>query len=131
MEGNSSTDLGTSIMNVAQTIIKMISDLAALAGTEALLAGKSIITILQLVVVIKVLSIITWLALCSAAISELIYLGYTWAFSFLMLALLNFSLLLLVFIMQIRLKRNLTFPATRRQLRQSFTRDIGDEQIKT
>ncbi len=123
--------LNTTIKNIAQTFFKTLADIANLASAEAILAGKSLITIIQLTVIIKLLAIITWLSICGALAFYLASLQLSWAVVFLAIAALNFIALLCSYLMQLKLRKNLYFPATRRQLRRSVGKDVSNEQSST
>lgn len=120
--------LSANIKNIAQTFLKTITDLALLASTEARLAGESIIKIIQLIVIIKILAIITWLSLCGAVAFYVVSLNFSWIVAFLAVAGLNLIALVLAYLMQLKLKKNLYFPATRRQLRSSVGKDTSHAQ---
>lgn len=118
------------VKNIAQTFLLTITDLANLAGNEALLAGKSFFKIIQLTAVIKILSIITWLNICGAIAFYVVSIGLSWALALLIIAAINFIALLCASLMALKAKKNLTFPATRRQLRFHTDKDISHGQFK-
>lgn len=104
--------------SLTHTFFKTIKDLGCLARAEARLAGKSLIHILLLTIVIRILAIITWISLCGALGFYLFYLLNNWALSFLIIAIVNGVLLGLTAWTILQKKKNLLFSATRRQLQQ-------------
>lgn len=119
MEDENNYSLIDTLKKFAQTFFTTIADVASLAGTEALLAGKSLINIFQLIVIMKILAIITWGCLCGALAIYIAALVHNWSIALLALAALNFIALMSAYLMQLHLKKNLSFPATRRQLQNS------------
>lgn len=130
MDEENNFSIVATLQSLAQTFFKALADAASLVGAEALLAGKSLINIVVLIVVMRILAIITWLCLCGSLAVYLAQLTQSWSISLLALALVNFIALFAVYLMQLKLKKNLSFPATRRQLLNSVDKGPYHEQPK-
>lgn len=124
--------LTDTIKSLTQAFFKTVKDTASLAGAEAKLAGKSLINIALLLIVLRALAFLTWISICAVLALYLLSLGYTWLTALAAVTLLNVIAIAVVVVGLLRLKRNLSFPATRRQLQagNNFDQDFYNEQTK-
>lgn len=104
------------LKNLLQAYLKRLSDLSHLAGLEAKLAGRTIITLTLLSIILVFIVLSTWLSLLLLVFIFLVSLHYTLLFASLVITGLNFFLLIILYFSMVRIKKNLYFPATRRQL---------------
>jgi len=105
------------VNNITKTFFTLLSDTFSLAKLEMNLARESLgyIVILSLIG-ISLLSI-TWLCVIGIIFLLLVSLHFSVLTALLSITLLNIFLLACIITALIRLRRNLHFPATRRQLR--------------
>ena len=96
--------------------IKRFADLTQLASLEAKLAGKSFIRILVLIYIMGFFLLSTWLGLLVILFVWLISLQVSWLMAAFVVTLLNFTTLIIILFTILKMKQNLFFPATRRQI---------------
>jgi uncharacterized membrane protein YqjE len=102
--------------NLIHAYVKRITDLVQLAGLEARLAGKTLIQISILIYIVSVLLISTWFCMLLLLFIYLVSLQFTWVVAAFIITILNVALLFVTIFSILKIKRNLFFPATRRQL---------------
>lgn len=108
----------TSILsNLLIAYINRLTDLIHLAGLEAKLAVKTLVNIIILIFIMIIFLISTWLCFLFLVFSYLISLHLSWVFSAFILTLLNIILFAVVCLFILKIKKNLFFPATRKQLK--------------
>jgi|GEM_PF-4922356 len=117
MEEKSNLSFMTIITNLSQTFFKLVGDVTRLACTEAQLAASSLVHISLLYLLIGFLSVTTWSCILGIIIASLVSIHFSWVASFSIVTLLNILLLIIAFLAITRMKKNLTFEATRKQLR--------------
>ncbi len=117
MEEKSHLSIFAIIKNVAQSFFKLVIDLKNLAAAEAKLAMQSLVNLIILAVVGLLLAITTWICILAMVVASLVSIHVSWLSSFFVVALLNVLALCIVGLYIVRMKNNLTFQATRRQLR--------------
>ena len=116
MEEKSSLSFITIIYNLSQTFFRLVGDITRLARTEAHLAVSSLIRLVLLSLLAGLLLLTTWICILGAVIASLVAIHFSWLTSFLFVTLLNMLLLTTLFLYIKKLKKNLTFQATRKQL---------------
>ncbi|MBA3661818.1 MAG: hypothetical protein H0W64_08830 [Gammaproteobacteria bacterium] len=119
-----------SLFNIAkhllQAYLKKISDVTQLATLEAQLAGRTFITMMVLFVVLFFFLISTWLSLLVLLFFFFIWLQFSSLAASAMIVLFNALVVLSTCVYLKQIKKNLFFPATRRQLAHfSFIRRRG------
>lgn len=105
------------IKNLVQTLLHFLGDLTSLASLEARLAGKSLLSLVLLTFVLGAFFISAWL--CFLALLTVFFvsvLQYSWLVSLSLVLLSNLLMILVVGFVMAKLKDNLLFRATRRQL---------------
>jgi hypothetical protein len=117
MESEKNPSLLTIITNILIAYFKRLTDLIHLAGLETRLAIKTLITISILLFIIIILLVSTWLCCLLIIFSYLISLHYSWVFSACLLTIFNIVLMAIVFCCILIIKKNLFFPALRRQIK--------------
>lgn len=105
-----------SIKNFSQTLFKYVSDLVLLATLEAQLAKKSLLHICVLVLIAFILVFTVWLGIFVLMIVSLMALGLALLPSLGIVIGINILLLAIIVFSIFRLKSNLYFPSTRKQL---------------
>lgn len=104
------------IKNLAQMYLNRLGNIAQLASLEAQLARKTLATIVFLFLILAFLLISTWMSLLLLLFIYLISLHYSLLFASSVIVGLNIILLLVIVLYLQKIKKNLFFPATRRQL---------------
>lgn len=115
------------IKNLAQLYLNKISNLAQLASLEAQLARKTLATLVFLTLILAFLFISTWMSLLLLLFIYLISLHYSLLFASFIIVLLNLLLFIIISLYMSRIKKNLFFPATRRQLSRLGITDGSDK----
>ena len=116
MDNENELPLSKILENILRSFFKIFSDIGVLAKTEARLAKQSVVGILFLSLLGVALLTTTWLCILGLLVTCLMSLNYSMLISILMVTVLNAVLSLLVCLFILRLKNNLFFRATRRQL---------------
>ncbi|MDR3477394.1 MAG: phage holin family protein [Gammaproteobacteria bacterium] len=104
------------ITNLFQTSFKLVSDTISLANAEAHLAGRSLKEIVILSFFLAALLSTTWFCVIAMIVCYLVSMHFSWLAALSTVTLLNIFLMIVIGIVMLKLKHNLTFPATRRQL---------------
>lgn len=130
MEEQSNRSLYNIINVIIGTYFKLISDVFKIFNLESLLAKKSLIKIIILALFAGVILFSTWLSLLGLLLIYLIQLHYGWIISMSAIALLNILILLIIVFIIMRLKNNLSFSATRRQISKFRNKESVDDRIK-
>jgi predicted membrane protein len=125
MEEKNSLNIFAIVKNLTQTFFKLVTDLKNLAAAEAQLAISSLATMVFLYVLGALLSLTTWLSILGMIIASLIAFHFSLLFAFFFVTLLNVIAVGLIALYILRMKENLKFKATRRQLL-SFTKSNKD-----
>lgn len=112
----SSPYLSEIIKNTVQIFLKLINDYKRLISAEMQLAGKSLINIFILALLMLVILITTWMCVLGIAIFYLRLWDWGWIASLLWVMGLNLMVLCILVWWIFKLKANLSFKATRRQL---------------
>lgn len=102
--------------NLAFGHMRRLVDLFYLANLEARLAGKTLSTMMVMAVLMLFLLSSTWLSFLFLIFFVFLYFNFSQLFAAGMLFLLNLILILSVYIYVKMIRKNLSFPATRRQL---------------
>lgn len=128
MENNQSLKSITTILY--HTLFKLIKDISDLASMEAQLASKSLGYIACLFFAVFLFSIGLWLGISVLFCISLVLLGFNWAFALFILCILNGIFIYLSVSYILKLKENLSFKATKRQLinAANLNKDIRNEQ---
>lgn len=116
MEKKTATSFFMIILNLISAYVKRFADISRLTVLEAKLAGITLIKITILIYIMSLLLFSTWLCILLVLFMYLISLHYSWLFASSLITIVNFVLLILVTFFVLKLKRNLLFEATRRQL---------------
>ena len=119
MENENSSSLTGLIKNLASTFFKLVSDMTRLAKMEAELAGKSLVNIIILTFLLGSLLTSTWLCISALIAFALVSLQLGWLVSLAIVTLLNILLMVAIVVVIVSKKKNLSFPATRRQLQRT------------
>jgi hypothetical protein len=117
MENESDLTFIGVLKNLAHTFVRLMGDLASLAQTEAKLAGQSVVSIFFLCFIIGSSITATWLSLSGLLLACLMYFHFSWIAAFSILTMLNLVVLMIICVTILKLKNNLSFRATRRQIR--------------
>lgn len=104
------------LKDLLQAYLKRLSDLSELAGLEAKLAGRTLITLVLLGVLMVFLILSTWFSLLLLLFVFLIYLHCSLILASSIITGLNVVALVILYFSMVKIKKNLYFPATRRQL---------------
>jgi uncharacterized membrane protein YqjE len=112
----SSLTLKEIITNIIQASIKIITGLMHLARLETHLARKSFIIIIVLIFCLGSLLTSTWLSLLVVLFIWLVSMHWSWLFSALIILFLNVVIFTSFLLSILKIKENLLFHATRRQL---------------
>lgn len=118
--------IGNTIVKIVMlipTLFGLITKISTLIGFEARLAGRSIVVLLILSLVVGSLLTTIWLCVLAILSFYLISWHWSWVQSFVFIAMLNILLLILIGFIMSRVKENLTFPILRKQLRHMMTRE--------
>ena len=114
---NKRTSFISIIGNMFSTVYKLVSDVCHLASAETQLAKQSLANMIWLSFVIGALVTSTWLGLLGLLISVFYtYLQLSLVTSFLIVFVINLSLILATLAFFFKLKGNLYFRATRKHL---------------
>jgi uncharacterized membrane protein YqjE len=120
------------IGNVLQSAQKLVSDIFHLAGAEARLAKQSIVNIFLLCFVLGTFLTTTWLSILGLlAVLLYSYLQLNLLLTITVLIVVNLIVVAAIAFTILKLKRNLSFPATRNQLRgaKKLIKDSYSERI--
>ena len=104
------------LKNLAQTYLKRAHDLKKLATLEAQLATKTVFSLIFIVIILGALGFSFWLCILLFLFVFLLWLGYSSLLAASVLTLINFVMITAIYLYSIRIKKNLYFSATRRQL---------------
>lgn len=115
-ENKSNLYLSEIIKNIVQIFFKLIKDYKRLITAEMQLAGKSLFNILILSLGIIAVLTTTWICLLGILIFYLRLWQWGWVSSLLIASGVNISVLLCLAWVMLKMKANLSFQATRRQL---------------
>jgi uncharacterized membrane protein YqjE len=110
------TSIGKIFSGLFHSIKKLGSDLSQLAHLEAKLAKQSLVNLIILALVLGGLLTTTWLCLLGLLVTYLMSIQFSLLAALGIATLLNLILLAIVGLVMLKLKNNLFFPATRRQL---------------
>ena len=116
MEDPNHSSFVMTFINIFLAYIKRLSDIAQLASLEARLAARTLFCLISLFFVLFILVTASWFSILFLICSYTLSLGYSLFFSATILCGLNLLLLAIIAIAIIRIKRNLFFPATRREI---------------
>lgn len=108
--------LSETVSALSQNIIVALKEVFELACLEGRLAGRSLLTILAVVITISFLAVTTWIFLLAALTYFLTTIGLGWQWSLLLMVVLNLLLIFLLTMLIVRLRHDLSFSETRRQL---------------
>jgi hypothetical protein len=109
-------DFFKSLAQLWETLITTMSDIFSLAVLETRLAGRSLVIILTLFLIMLFLLTTSWFFLMAAAAFWLTTLGLSWGLALLCVVGLNILSIVIGFLCILKLKQNLKFKATRKQL---------------
>jgi uncharacterized membrane protein YqjE len=122
MDSQNELPLSKILENIFRSFFKIFSDLGSLAKTEARLAKQSMISIFFLAIALVTILTTTWLCLLALIVAYLISLKFSLLFSLLVVTVLNILIVVLICLVMLRLKNDLFFKATRKQL--DSTKDL-------
>jgi hypothetical protein len=105
-----------SLLLLIPNLFRVINNMTRLIKQDAYLAGRSVVLIITLAVMLACLLTSTWLGILAVIFVCLIKLKWSWIIATTIVFLLNFLLLLVIGMVISKAKENLSFPATRRQL---------------
>lgn len=110
------TGFFTTVKNLIQAHIQRVVDLASLANLEAQLAKRTFITLLTYGVILLILggSSLLWLSL--SIFFSLVHFGISYLISAILVFALHILFVLGISLYISKIKQNLTFPSTRKQL---------------
>ena len=133
MEDHSNLNLFQVFNNWARTFFKLLSGFKSLVTLEARLAKKSLVTIIILLVLMACLLAATWISLLALIVAALLSIHFSLLSSLALIVLLNIFLILVMGIAVLKLKNNLFFPVTRKQLGWSRfkKKESNDGKLKT
>jgi hypothetical protein len=103
------------VIGLFQTLRSMMREIAGLAVLESRLAVKSLLLIISLFFLVGFFLFSTWVCLLAAFSAWLVTLKLSWWLALIFAALLNIVLIVLMLIVIKIFRRNLAFPATRKQ----------------
>lgn len=106
----------SSFKNLINYVFSYFTDLALLAKLEAQLAKKSFLQICLLGLIAFVILLSSWMGICALLVASGIALGLNLIVSLLVTIGINFVILFLIACSIVKLKRNLYFSATLKQL---------------
>lgn len=125
MDESNHTNVITVIIKLIQAHLKRLSDILHLASLEAKLAVKTSFSLAALFFIVCILLTSSWLSLLFLLCSFILSLGYSLLFSALVIASLNILLLIISCLIIWKLKQNLFFPATRKEIHHAVTANKG------
>jgi len=99
------------------TLFGFVGNFFALVEIEARLAGRNLVTLLVLYLMLGSLLTSLWLCLLGLLFLYLITVQSSWALGLMIILVFNLLFLIIIGIIMIRLKNNLLFPETRNLLR--------------
>lgn len=99
------------------TLFSLARKIISLLGLEARLAGRSFIIIIMLLMIIGTVFTATWLCLLTMLFFYFTSLHLSVQLSLLFLVVINLLMIVLVGLLILKFKKNLFFPATRRQIK--------------
>lgn len=102
--------------NLLLSHAKRLVDLFYLANLEARLAGKTLVSLIVMAVLLLFLLSSTWLSLLFLIFFIFLYFNFSQLFAATIIFLLNLLMIGAIYIYVRIIRKNLTFPATRRQL---------------
>lgn len=120
MRNKSEPALMPALKILVQAYVKRLSELAHLINLETQLAKKTLFFMLVLSFCLCCLVLSSWFCLLVVAFFGLMVLHLSELQAALLLLLFNFILLAAVGLLIFKMKKNLTFPATRQQLTTHF-----------
>lgn len=106
----------TTISKLYESSLGLVREFINLFLSEVQLARKSLVRIVILLFVAFVMLITVWLLILATLVAVLVHFHLSWWLSLLIVAGVSLIMFLFVIVMLVRLSRNLTLPATRRQL---------------
>lgn len=116
MEKGKKTSLALVLIDLVQASIRRFVNVIELASLEAKLAVRTLFNLTILFFVLTILLISTWLSLLVFAFFYFISLGFSSLAAAGIIALINVCLLMICCFTMWKMKRNLFFPSTRKQL---------------
>jgi hypothetical protein len=119
MDSQSELPLSKVLENIVKSFFKIFSDIGSLAKAEARLAKQSMVRIFFLSVLLFTLLTTTWLCFLGLTVAYLMYLKFSLLMSLFIVTALTALLAMMVGLIILRLKNNLFFRATRRQINQT------------
>lgn len=131
MENEKEPGLITVLSNLFIAYLKRFTELIHLAELEAKLAVKTLIQIFILLYFSTLLLLTAWLSLLGVLFFYLTSLHFTPLFAACVIAALNILLILLIAMSIFIIKKNLFFPATRRQLQLTVANEEGIQHERT
>jgi len=115
-EANNNIALKEIVSNIIQTYFKTIKDTAHLMGIEAKFAAKNLLSIFILSILFQSFLIISWICLCGLLLIYFMSLEWGVLYSLFIVTLINFISVIIIGVSLLKLKKNVAFAATRRQL---------------
>ena len=115
----SSFSFTSAILNLIMLVPNLmgtVSRITSLMAAEARLAGKSIILLITLSIVLASFITSTWICLLVMLFVFFTSLGWSVAAALTIIFLLNLLTLIIILFIMLRVKKNLLFPKTRRNL---------------
>lgn len=106
-----------SLVVLIPTLFSLVRKTVALIGFEARLAGRSVVIISVLSLFVVILLSSTWLGMLAMLFFYLTSLQWSLQQSMLLIIAANILMLVIVWLVIVKVKKNLSFPETRRQLR--------------
>jgi hypothetical protein len=116
MENENKASIVKIVANVFQSVFKLFRDITILASAEARLARASAANLIIMVFVLGALLTCTWLTLLGLLIAYLLSIKISLVFALASAVVINLFLLMIVLLIMLKLKSNLFFPATRKQI---------------
>jgi hypothetical protein len=120
-ENKIDTSFTDNLVQLYQNFTGRVGDTFELAVLEMRLAKRSLMIIALSVLIIGFLLAFTWTCGMSILAIQLVAYGFTWTMSLSLVGILNLLLITLLAIACLKLKNNLKFNQTRKQL--NFSRD--------
>jgi len=108
-------------MDIFQNFFKLLGDLRKLANLEAQLARKSLVKIIILSFFLATIFTATWLCILGLIVATLMAYGFNLITAISIVTLINIFIIAVSVICILKLKNDLSFHATRRQLKHTQT----------
>jgi Putative Actinobacterial Holin-X, holin superfamily III len=116
MQDPDQSSLVMNLIHLLQAYLKRLGDIIQLASLEARLAIKTLFSLAALFFILFILLSSSWLCVLFLLCVFIQSLGYSLVFSAVLITSLNIILLALCSLIMWRLKQNLFFPATRKEI---------------